>query len=305
MTRATATKIADDLYVIDAGMFNDDERLACYLYDTPNRVLIECGPSVTLHHLTRALDDLGIDDVASILVTHIHLDHAGGAGHLARRYPNATIGVHTAGVRHLQQPERLVASATRIYGEEGMQTLWGEMVPIAPERLQVLEEGDRIGLGNGRHLDVMYTPGHAKHHVVFFDDESGGCYVGDSVGVAFPHGHPVQPLTPPPDLDPHVLVEQLHRMAAREPRYLGFAHFGVHQEPSTALAEAEDNLWAWVRFVESLPPDRDDAGVILRQWVIDGYRSQGWSEAAIATYDKNTYWPMQAAGLLRWLAVRD
>ena len=111
------TDLGDGLYQIDAGMFGQAQRLACYLFDTPERVLIECGPSVTLHHLLDGLADLGIDDLATIAVTHIHLDHAGAAGHMAQRFPNARIGVHAAGARHLADPTRLWASATRIYAK--------------------------------------------------------------------------------------------------------------------------------------------------------------------------------------------
>ncbi|NNC73902.1 MAG: MBL fold metallo-hydrolase [Acidimicrobiia bacterium] len=299
------TRLADGLYQIDALMFDDTERLACYLFDGPERVLIEVGPSVTLHHLTDTLDSLGIDDLSTIAVTHIHLDHAGGAGHLAARYPNARIGVHAAGARHLANPQRLWDSATRIYGEEGMATMWGPMEPIADDRMLILEEGTRIPLGAGRFLDVMDTPGHAKHHVVFLDPESGGMFIGDSVGIAFPHGHFVQPVTPPPDLDPPLLVSQLRRMADRDPAFLGFAHFGRHDDPQAALAEAEARVEAWVDFVRDLGDDTEAAAVRLREWVLEGYRAQGVSEDVIATYDKNTFWPMMPAGIVRWLGLQS
>ncbi len=300
----TTTDLGEGLYLIDAGMHDDPGRLACYLFDTPERLLIECGPSVTLGNLTDALDALGIDDLATILVTHIHLDHAGGAGHLAARYPAARIGVHRNGARHLVDPTRLWASAERIYGEEGMRTLWGPMEPIASDRLLVLDEGDRVPLGGGREVEVMYTPGHARHHVVYLEERSGGCFVGDAVGIAFPHGHFVQPISPPPDFDPHLVAVQLRRMAAREPAFLGFAHFGPDAAPGATLAAAEDKLWQWVRFVETLEGDDEVAGGRLRHWVLDGYRSDGHDEETIATYDRNTYWPMQVAGIRRWLARR-
>lgn len=297
------TELDDRLYMIDAMMFDDVERLACYLYDGPERVLIECGPSRSLHNLVAALDQLGVDDVATIVVTHIHLDHAGGAGHLAERYPGARIGVHGRGAPHMARPERLIRSATRIYGEDGMAAMWGPMRAIPEERLLVLDEGDRIPLGGGRHLDVMYTPGHAQHHLVFFDPETGGMYVGDAVGLAFPHGHFVQPATPPPDLDPPLLIEQLHRMARREPEFLGFAHYGPDHEPQARLADAERRLEEWVRFVEQLPPDA--SWEQLREWALAGYEREGFSPDVIATYDKNTYWPMQLTGIQRWLRLRD
>lgn len=299
----TTTDLGHDLYLIDAGMHGEPERLACYLFDGPERVLIEVGPSVSMRHLLDGLERLGVDDVARIVVTHIHLDHAGAAGHMAQRFPGARIGVHEAGARHLADPERLWRSAERIYGEEGMRVLWGPMEPIAETRIDVLADGDRIPLGGGRMLDVLYTPGHAKHHVVFWDEHTGGLFVGDSVGIAFPHGHLVQPVTPPPDLDPELVTAQLRRMAALDPAFLGFAHFGTDQRPQATLAEAEERLWAWVRQVEQLPED-DRAVDAFREWVLAGYRAEGYDEHVIATYDENTFWPMQVAGIRRWLDSR-
>ena len=298
MTDVTITDLGHDLYLIDARMHDEPERLACYLFDTPQRLLIECGPSRSIHHLFEALDAAGIDEIATLAVTHIHLDHAGGAGHLARRYPGARIAVHPAGARHLSEPSRLWASATRIWGEEGMERLWGPMEPIDPGRIDVIEEHSRIPLGSGRSIEVMATPGHARHHVVFFDEQTGGCFVGDAVGIAFPHGHMVQPVTPPPDFDPHLVTAQLHRIAARDPVFLGFAHFGPHGDPPAALAEAERRLWEWVDWVHRHPGA--DAEV-MRRWVLEGYAGRGVPDEVAATYDTNTFWPMQPAGIGRWL----
>ncbi len=299
-------QLSDRLYLIDAGMHGEPQRLACYYFDTPEPVLVECGPSVSRGPLVAALDELGVDDLAAIVVTHIHLDHSGAAGHLAARYPGARIGVHGAGARHLVDPSRLWASATRIYGEEGMRTMWGPMEPVAEDRLLILDEGDRVPLGGGRAIEVMYTPGHASHHVAFLEEDSGGCFVGDAVGIVFPHGHVVQPNSPPPEFDPHLITVQLRRMARRDPRFLGFAHFGEHTDPGRALAEAEERLWDWVRFAETLPADDLDAAArLLREWVLAGYRAEGHDDAMLATYDVNTYWPMHVTGIQRWLAQRE
>ena len=293
------TDLGHDLYLIDAGMHGKPQRLACYLFDTPERVLIECGPSVSIANLYAALDHLGIDDVATMAVTHIHLDHAGGAGHFAERYPKARIGVHSAGARHLAEPSQLWSSAARIYGEDGMRDMWGAMEPIAPERLIVLEDGDKISLGGGRSIDVVYTPGHAKHHVVYFEEITGACFVGDAVGIVFPHGHIVQPITPPPDLDPDLVAHQLHRIRDLAPAFLGFAHFGPHADPAESLAQAEERLWAWVSWVERAGAgDIDEA---MRRWVLDGYATEGATEETVALYDDATFWPMQVSGIRRWL----
>lgn len=304
MLDVTVTDLGDSLYMIDAGMHDEPERLACYLFDTPNRVLIECGPSNVMPNLTAALDSIGVSDLAAMVVTHIHLDHAGGAGHFAERYPGASIGVHRRGARHLIDPARLWDSAERIYSAEGMQSLWGPMHPVPEERLLVLEEGSTVDLGGGRHLDVMYTPGHAKHHVVFTEEVSGGMFVGDSVGISFPHGHIVQPITPPPDFDEPTAVQQLRRMAARQPSFIGFAHYGVAEDAARVFEEAEFRLTEWVEFVESIGavPDADE---LMRDWVLNRYRKEGLSEEAIDQYDRNTFWPMQASGIQRWLSIRD
>jgi glyoxylase-like metal-dependent hydrolase (beta-lactamase superfamily II) len=187
-----------------------------------------------------------------------------------------------------------------------MLDLWGPMLPLPPERLRVLEEGDAIPLGNGRTVEVMYTPGHARHHIVFHEAVSGAALIGDSVGLAFPHGHLVHPNTPPPDFDPYLVTTQLHRIAARRPSLLGFAHYGPDRDPQGTLDAAERRLWAWVRWVQAAAP-LDDVAVVaaLRAWVLDGYRAEGYPEDVIGRYDRNTYWPMQAAGIRRWLAERD
>jgi glyoxylase-like metal-dependent hydrolase (beta-lactamase superfamily II) len=297
------TDLGGSLYMIDAGMHGEPERLACYLFDTPRRVLIECGPSNVLPNLVAALDSIGVDEVAAMVVTHIHLDHAGGAGHFAAQYPDAEIGVHSAGARHLVDPSRLWASAERIYTTDGMQSLWGPMDPVPEERLLVLDEGSAVPLGGGRQLEVLYTPGHAKHHIVLTEEVSGGMFVGDSVGIAFPHGHMVQPVTPPPDFDEPMVVEQLRRMAARQPGFVGFAHYGVSADTTRVFAEAEARVGEWTRFVEDLHDD-PDAAERLRRWVLAGYRSDGLSAADIDQYDRNTFWPMQVSGIQRWLSLR-
>ena len=304
MPHVSVTPLGHDLYLIDAFMHEGPENLACYLFDTPERVLIECGPSRTIGHLFAALDHLGIDDARTLAVTHVHLDHAGGAGHFAARFPAARVAVHTLGAPHLADPRRLIAASTQVFGEEKMHDDWGPMEPIDPARLLVVDEGDRIPLGGGRFLEVMYTPGHARHHLVYFEADSGACLVGDEAGVCFPHGHMVQPTAPPPDFDPNLISAQLRRIAARRPSFLGFAHYGPHFDPPAALAEAEERLWQWVGWVQGRAPadDLDDA---FRRWVLDGHRSRGMAESDVEHYDRHTFWPMQPAGIRHWLDRRN
>jgi len=130
--------------------------------------------------------------------------------------------------------------------------------------------------------------------------------VGDAVGIAFPHGHMVQPVTPPPDFDPHQVTEHLERIALRDPAFLGFAHIGPDRDPQNTLAMAAERLWDWVDWVERAAADGgQDLAPAMRAWVLDGYRRDGYSPDTIATYDRNTFWPMQASGIRRWLSGRS
>ncbi len=185
-----------------------------------------------------------------------------------------------------------------------MQQLWGPMAPVPEDRIMVLDEGGRVPLGGNRSLEVMYTPGHAQHHIVFAEDQSGAMFVGDAVGIAFPHGHMVQPVTPPPDFDEDLAAEQLRRMAEREPATVGFAHYGVTADVARVFHQAEQRLNEWVEFVRKLDDDVEGTEE-LRDWVLAGYRREGLSEEAIDQYDKNTFWPMQVTGIRRWLAQRE
>ncbi|HET9444236.1 MAG TPA: MBL fold metallo-hydrolase, partial [Acidimicrobiales bacterium] len=219
---------AGGVQTIDAFMHGREHNLSCYFLPGPRPTLVEPGPESSLDNVVAALERFGVgpSDLAWIVVTHVHLDHGGGAGRLADRFPNATVVVHQQGARHLRDPERLWSSASRVYGEDRMQTLWGSMRPVPEERLWAVDEGDRIEMGAGRHLEVLYTPGHAKHLMCLVDSDTGGAFVGDAVGVTLPHSHLVRPTVPPPDIDPDLIVGQLRRLAARKVTSINFAHFG-------------------------------------------------------------------------------
>ena len=304
MPHVSVVDLGHDLYLIDAYLVDEPERLACYLFDTPERVLIDCGPSRSIGHLFAALDHLGIDDVAVLAVTHIHLDHAGGAGHFAARFPQARIAVHRLGARHLADPARLVASATRAFGEQSMRDHWGPMEAVDPSRLLVLDEGDRIPLGAGRSIEVMYTPGHAKHHLVFVEAETGACLIGDEVGVAFPHGHAVQPATPAPDFDPraHQRATAPHR---RPPARLSrFRPLRAASRPSSCPGPGRAARLG-VGFLDRQAGREEDVTASFRRWVLDRHRAEGLSEEAVALYDRHTFWATQVDGIRRWLDRRD
>ena len=159
-------------------------------------------------------------------ITHIHLDHAGGVGDVARAFPSATVYVHEKGARHLADPTRLIDSAARVYGPL-LDSLYGRMDPTAAERLHVVADGEEIAVGPDRALVAVDSPGHAKHHVGFHDSLSGVLFAGDAVGVKLPDGGVLRPATPPPDFDLDLALTSLEKFAARRPTAIALAHYGL------------------------------------------------------------------------------
>jgi glyoxylase-like metal-dependent hydrolase (beta-lactamase superfamily II) len=203
--------------------------------------LVDPGPSSCLAALEEGLSRHGarLEDVRQILLTHIHLDHAGASGTIARRLPETRVWVHELGARHMVDPSRLLASARRLYGDE-MDTLWGPMLPVPAERVHVLHGGERVSVGE-RQLGVTYTPGHAVHHVTYLDETDGTAYVGDTAGVRIATGHLAAP-TPPPDIDLEAWAASLDRIDALSPRELLLTHFGAVDTPREHLARFRDVL---------------------------------------------------------------
>jgi glyoxylase-like metal-dependent hydrolase (beta-lactamase superfamily II) len=198
--------------------------------------VVDPGPERRVETL---LEGLG-EEPRALLLTHIHLDHAGAAGALVERFPGLEVWVHARGAPHLADPSRLLASAERIYGDE-MEELWGRVLPVPERNLRVVEGGERIAVA-GRELDVEYTPGHASHHVVYFDRSDGTAFVGDVAGVRIPPADFVRAPTPPPDID----VEEWHRsidlVESRRPARLALTHFGMVDDPAPHLAQMRASL---------------------------------------------------------------
>ena len=293
-----------DVHTIDAHMHGKQHNLSCYFIPGPRPTLIEPGPESSLDNVIAELEHLGVGaaDLAWIVVTHVHLDHGGGAGKLAERFPNATVVVHEQGARHLHSPERLLASATRVYGEESMAELWGSMAPVPPERLRAVDEGDVIDLGGGRVLDVLYTPGHAKHLMCLVDSNTGGVFVGDAVGITLPHSHLVRPTVPPPDIDPDLIVVQLQRLMARGVTSINFAHFGIDEDVDGMLDQAIRRVRRWDEITAHAVADGlDIAGVAqrLESHTHDDYVADGYSDDVIAAAEERTNYEMEASGLYR------
>jgi len=204
--------------------------------------LVDPGPTSDLPALEADLASggLSLDDLESVLLTHIHLDHAGAAGTLVRRRPGCRVYVHERGARHMAAPEKLIASATQLYGDQ-MDVLWGEFAPVPPANLQVLSGGERLVVV-GHELDVAYTPGHAQHHVSYFHRASGIAFVGDVGGCRTAHMQAVIPPTPPPDIDVALWQASVARILDWQSSGLFLTHFGPVTAVAAHLAELLDQL---------------------------------------------------------------
>jgi glyoxylase-like metal-dependent hydrolase (beta-lactamase superfamily II) len=214
--------------------------------------LIDPGPSTTLATLTAELDKRGIrfGDVRQLLLTHIHLDHAGATGSIAGKHPHIEVLVHERGARHLVDPSKLIASAGRIY-EQDMDRLWGEILPVSAGRIRSLAGGETLSVV-GRELTVAYTPGHASHHVSYLDAASRVAFVGDTAGIRRGSGTFVMPPTPPPDIDLEAWRESERTILAWEPDTLFLTHFGPHHGARPHLQAMFDTLAQWSRIVRRL-----------------------------------------------------
>lgn len=304
MVRAPVTQeIAPGVIEIDTLLGGWDRVTAGYLLSGDAPVLVETGSQSSVPALLDALASLGVGaaDLAGVAVTHIHLDHAGGVGDVARAFPSATVYVHEKGARHLADPTRLVDSAARVYGGL-LDTLYGRLDATPAERIHVLADGEEVRVGPDRVLTTVDSPGHAKHHLALHDSASGILFAGDAVGVRLPDAGVLRPSTPPPDFDLDQAVTSLHRFAQRAPTGLALAHYGLVPDPSSVLVEAEDTLRRWAAVAERAWRQGEDiAGALERAFAGD---TIGVDPAQREKLETLNGVHSNAAGFRRWLEGR-
>ena len=248
--------LAHGIDYVDLHFLGRPQIIATAILSSPAGVaLVDPGPSSTLPALTAALASKGIafDDVRHLLLTHIHLDHAGATGTIVERHPAIEVVVHERGAPHVIDPSKLLASATRLYGTD-MDRLWGDLLPVPAARVRIVKGGERLVAG-GRELEVAYTPGHAIHHVSYFDPSSRIAFVGDTAGIRRGSGRFVMPPTPPPDIDLDAWSESASRILAWDPDTLFLTHFGPAHGARLHFQELMERIAGWSRIVRRLLGD--------------------------------------------------
>ena len=275
-----------ELEAIDVQHLGRRESICCF---RQGDVIIDPGPQVSSQRVIDAVSD---EAPRAILLTHIHLDHAAATGSLMQRWPQTELWVHERGARHMIDPAKLIASATRLYGDR-MDELWGEIVPVPEERVRVLSGGEEIG-----DFGVIYTPGHASHHVSYIHRPSGTAFVGDVAGVRR-FGAPVMAPTPPPDIDLEAWERSLALLEEQDPQRLAVTHFGIHEDVDDHVAQLRENLQRVVEWARD-SPDAPAFAELMREWLVGSGGQQAADSYFAVMPPEDCY-----AGLARALMQRD
>lgn len=244
--------LSDGFETLDLEFLGQREVIAAGLLRGPGgAAIVDPGPATTWPTLRGLLEARGIAlaDVRAVLITHIHLDHAGVCGLASEAMPNATFYVHARGAGHMADPAKLLASASRLYGAD-MERLWGDVRPLPSGRMRVLEGGETIDAA-GHQLRVAWTPGHAVHHVSYFDERHGVAFVGDTAGIRRGLNPYVMPPTPPPDIDLEAWRESTARILAWRPQQIFLTHFGAFRDAESHFARLWDRMDDWSRRVRA------------------------------------------------------
>ncbi|MEK4523675.1 MBL fold metallo-hydrolase [Psychrobacillus sp. FSL W7-1457] len=266
--------------ILDMGF---TERTGTYVIKEDELTIVETGPSSSVKHVKEGIQNLGysLEDVKYIIVTHIHLDHAGGTGLLLQSCPNAKVVVHPKGARHLANPERLIASARAVYGTK-FDEFFNPIVPIPEDRLLIKAEGETLQMGSNCTLTFLDTPGHANHHFSIFDPISNGMFVGDTVGVRYEQLAKdgvdlVLPSTSPNQFNPEAMQNAIERFQSMNLSYIYYGHFGMTTDAAAGLAQVSEWLPLFVETAKDVQrenKDHEELAKRLQALVKDHLRGQ-------------------------------
>lgn len=242
----SVTAIASGTSLFDLEYPGQPRIATCFLETSDGLAVVDPGPASTFSRFQDGIRALGatLDDVRIVLLTHIHLDHAGATGWITEANPRARVYVHERGTPHLVDPGKLIRSATMIYGEENMLRLFGEVKPVPPDRIVSLSGGEKLRFG-ARVIGSAYTPGHASHHTAWYDSGTGIAFTGEAVGDHVGMSEVPIPVTPPPDVDVELLIASGNRIMEWEPERLFLTHFGPVNHPAPFVQQHATRLVLW------------------------------------------------------------
>lgn len=305
MLQPQVDEIDEGVFLIDHHFQGVPGVIASYLlvgHGDGELALVEAGPGSTTETLLAGVRAAGFDPgaIRHVLLTHIHLDHAGAAGSLARRLSHARVYVHRLGAAHLMDPAKLLASATRIYGDR-METLWGPVLPVPPERLVVLDDDTPVRFA-GRTLWALDTPGHAVHHLAFHEEERGTLYTGDIAAVRLGGTAYVRPPTPPPELDLPAWRRSVGRLRSLGCERLCLTHFGEYEDVDWHFDDLLARLFHWAGWVEARLEAGADPATITAELEQRGESEmrQLIGEALSRPYELATNYRMSVDGFARY-----
>ncbi len=302
--------LGSGVFALDTHMSGYEGITSAYVIRSSRPCLVETGTATSAEVVRDGLARLGVgpDELATIVVTHIHLDHAGGVGTVARMFPRAQVVVHERGARHLVDPERLMSSARRVFGSV-LDDVFGLLEPTDAARIVALGEVGSIDLGDGRELSAFHSPGHAQHHLGLVDSDTGDLYVGDAAGVYVPETADLRPSTPPPDFDLDLALASLRRFRAAAPSRLLFSHFGPVLDVVASLDRAEEELRLWVELVRETRAsalDLDHAVQRVTEKTAQRYAAYLADESVREKFEHLNATTANVVGINRWLdAVED
>lgn len=293
-----------DIVAIDTEMAGMSNLLAGFVIPGDRPAVVEIGPATVVPKLIEGITQLGYgpDDIAYFVVSHIHLDHAGGAGDILKHFPNATVVCHTAGARHMADPSKLMASAYRVFGDS-LDRLFGPLLPVPQDNLLAVDPGHVLDLGRGRTLEMIEAPGHARHHMAVQDSDTGVLFVGDSMGVYLPEADLLRPATPPPDFNLDEALATLQRYRERQPTALYLTHFGPAPTDRDMLDEAEEKLRRYGEIVEAGMRESEDLDfltALLEEQTRDEYAAIHDQPELMAKFEALNAFRSSAAGYLRY-----
>ena len=280
----TALEYEDGIIAIDSGMVRP-QMAACYLLESDAALaVVEAGNNASTERILKVITSRGrrVEDVSHVIVTHVHLDHAGGAGKLMQQLPNATLVVHPRGARHLIDPSRLEASARAVYGDEKFDAMYGTLVPVSEDRVLIMEDAGSLQVGQ-RRLFFIDSPGHARHHFTVWDEQSRGWFTGDTFGISYreldtDNGSFIFPTTTPIQFDPPTLIASIDRMMEKNPDSMYLTHFGRVTEVQRLAAEMRESVQQFAIFGEHFEDNENRTQSIekaMMDWLMNRAREHG------------------------------